>query len=105
VSAKWDYDKTEHLSCGQYYYEYYFERGDEPKKWTLAEVAKHLSTMEGVLDARSVEIERLRFLIHNAGMSFRDHWAIDWEPIMTITDEVTAMCEKNYFALADKGEE
>jgi hypothetical protein len=57
------------------------------------------------LSALRAEIERLRFLIHNAGMSFRDHWAIDWEPIMSITDEVTAMCEKNYFALADKGEE
>jgi hypothetical protein len=52
VSAKWDYDKTEHLSCGQYYYEYYFTRGDEPKEWTLQEVAKHLSAME-------VEVERM----------------------------------------------
>jgi hypothetical protein len=73
VSAKWDYDKTTVTHCGEPYDEYYFVRGDEPKEWTLTEVAKHLSAMEGVLDARAAEIERLRgaleackFLYHTA---------------------------------------
>jgi hypothetical protein len=60
MNTKWYYDKTDHTRCGESYYEYHFVRGDEPKEWTLTEVAKHLSAMEGVLDARAAEIERLR---------------------------------------------
>jgi hypothetical protein len=72
MSAKWDWDKTEHLSCGQYYYEYYFVRGDEPKEWTLHETAQHLSAKEVMLDAQADEIKRLRDALEACNFRLRD---------------------------------
>jgi hypothetical protein len=42
----------------------------------------------------------LKYLIHNAGHAFRDNWAINWEPIFEITDEMTALYGRT--ALAGK---
>lgn len=65
--TKWDYDKA-----------YHFLRGDEPKEWTLHEIAVHLSRMDvengrlaDALDAcaeeqvqRETEVKRLRTALY-----------------------------------------
>ena len=93
MSAKWDYDKRDRMSCGEHYYECYFIREDDWKKeWSLAETAERLTFLEA-------EVERLRGDFWIVGISMRD---VEAKTAYEFPESLMRAVDANAAALAGK---